>query len=203
VKLLFSIAMVLSCSAVNASQVVLDFNELSDTVSTFESIGTNTQVTNGFQISAEGNEAVWLNTIQGAPPGLDEVAPGLSPGGGSVTINRNDGAAFDFHSFIFTTDNPEQYPNGTFSVSAVVAGGTIVTDTQVFGSYDLAGYNWDDYLAGGIFNGVTSLNITYSGLSGGGFYFDDVVVTAVPIPAALWLFGSALAGLGWFRRKTA
>ncbi len=27
------------------------------------------------------------------------------------------------------------------------------------------------------------------------------VVTAVPIPAAAWLFGSALAGLGWMRRK--
>jgi hypothetical protein len=26
-------------------------------------------------------------------------------------------------------------------------------------------------------------------------------VSAVPIPAAAWLFGSALAGLGWFRRK--
>jgi hypothetical protein len=26
-------------------------------------------------------------------------------------------------------------------------------------------------------------------------------VSAVPIPAAVWLFGSALAGLGWFRRK--
>jgi hypothetical protein len=25
----------------------------------------------------------------------------------------------------------------------------------------------------------------------------------VPIPAAVWLFGSALTGLGWFRRKTA
>jgi len=25
--------------------------------------------------------------------------------------------------------------------------------------------------------------------------------TAVPIPAAVWLFGSALAGLGWIRRK--
>jgi hypothetical protein len=25
--------------------------------------------------------------------------------------------------------------------------------------------------------------------------------TAVPIPAAVWLFGSALAGLGWLRRK--
>ena len=26
-------------------------------------------------------------------------------------------------------------------------------------------------------------------------------VTAVPIPAAAWLFGSALAGLGWLKRK--
>jgi len=26
-------------------------------------------------------------------------------------------------------------------------------------------------------------------------------ITAVPIPAAVWLFGSALAGLGWMRRK--
>ena len=30
---------------------------------------------------------------------------------------------------------------------------------------------------------------------------DNLVVTAVPIPAAVWLFGSALAGLGWMRRK--
>ncbi|MGI9309171.1 MAG: VPLPA-CTERM sorting domain-containing protein [Gammaproteobacteria bacterium] len=27
--------------------------------------------------------------------------------------------------------------------------------------------------------------------------------SAVPIPAAAWLFGSALAGLGWLRRKQA
>jgi hypothetical protein len=34
---------------------------------------------------------------------------------------------------------------------------------------------------------------------GTGFYS----VAAVPVPAAVWLFGSALAGLGWFLRKTA
>jgi hypothetical protein len=28
------------------------------------------------------------------------------------------------------------------------------------------------------------------------------LVTAVPVPAAVWLFGSALVGLGWIRRKT-
>jgi len=27
--------------------------------------------------------------------------------------------------------------------------------------------------------------------------------SVVPIPAAFWLFGSALAGLGWMRRKKA
>ena len=26
-------------------------------------------------------------------------------------------------------------------------------------------------------------------------------ISAVPVPAAVWLFGSALAGLGWFRRR--
>jgi hypothetical protein len=30
---------------------------------------------------------------------------------------------------------------------------------------------------------------------------DNIVVSAVPIPAAVWLFGSALAGLGWMRRR--
>jgi hypothetical protein len=30
---------------------------------------------------------------------------------------------------------------------------------------------------------------------------DTFAITAVPIPAAVWLFGSALAGLGWMRRK--
>lgn len=32
-------------------------------------------------------------------------------------------------------------------------------------------------------------------------HMDNIVVSAVPIPAAVWLFGSALAGLGWLRRK--
>jgi len=30
---------------------------------------------------------------------------------------------------------------------------------------------------------------------------DILTITAVPVPAAVWLFGSALAGLGWVRRR--
>ncbi|HJP04021.1 MAG: VPLPA-CTERM sorting domain-containing protein [Gammaproteobacteria bacterium] len=32
---------------------------------------------------------------------------------------------------------------------------------------------------------------------------DNIALTAVPVPAAAWLFGSALAGLGWIRRRSA
>jgi hypothetical protein len=200
-RLLFVAVLLLGWSAVNAAQVVLDFNELSETVETFDPIGSSTQLANGFQISAIGSEGVWINFAQGAPPGTDQVAAGINPNGGSITLSRNDGAAFDLLSFVFTADNAEQYPNGSFSISGVQVGG-IINDPQVFGSYELAGYNWDTYLAGGNFDEITSLTIAYSGLSAGGFYFDNVVVNAVPIPAAVWLFGSALAGLGWIRRKS-
>jgi len=30
---------------------------------------------------------------------------------------------------------------------------------------------------------------------------DSITLNVVPVPAAVWLFGSALAGLGWMRRK--
>jgi hypothetical protein len=47
---------------------------------------------------------------------------------------------------------------------------------------------------------------TFSGVALAGTTFSHmgsalVSTSAVPIPAAVWLFGSALAGLGWFRRR--
>jgi hypothetical protein len=37
--------------------------------------------------------------------------------------------------------------------------------------------------------------------AGAAVELDNIAVSAVPVPAAVWLFGSALAGLGWMRRK--
>jgi len=47
---------------------------------------------------------------------------------------------------------------------------------------------------------LSNMGLEYPGLD---FQFgvDNVVLTAVPIPAAVWLFGSAMAGLGFFRRR--
>lgn len=58
------------------------------------------------------------------------------------------------------------------------------------------------------FYGNTGLGSIYALLSlqSNDLDFSDVnsgvyLVTQVPIPAAIWLFGSALGGLGWLRRK--
>ena len=50
--------------------------------------------------------------------------------------------------------------------------------------------------SGLVFPGGAAVEFVDGSISG-------VVVSAVPIPAAVWLFGSALAGLGWLRRKRA
>jgi hypothetical protein len=50
------------------------------------------------------------------------------------------------------------------------------------------------------FVGITS--VTWIQNDPGPHQFDNIVATnIVPIPAAVWLFGSALAGLGWMRRR--
>ena len=41
----------------------------------------------------------------------------------------------------------------------------------------------------------------YTDFEAGILSVDNIVVTTVPIPAAVWLFGSALGGLGWMRRR--
>ena len=47
-----------------------------------------------------------------------------------------------------------------------------------------------------VFDTVSSFNLQIG-------FVDNISVTAVPIPAAAWLFASGLALLGWFKRKTA
>jgi len=77
--------------------------------------------------------------------------------------------------------------------------------SELVGQANLSDFNWcagtqscGNPLAPG---GVSPFTIATSGETGNALVLSSMVVTAVPVPAAVWLFGSALAGLGWMRRK--
>jgi len=69
-------------------------------------------------------------------------------------------------------------------------------DEPTYFNFDYADINRLEFTSfGGVFAGG-------DGGNGAQFAMDNFTYSAVPIPAAAWLFGSALAGLGWMRRRT-
>jgi hypothetical protein len=85
-------------------------------------------------------------------------------------------------------------------------GANLLYDTTVVANYD--GPTWFDFSYTGIdrleftsFGGVDS----EPGDAGSGTHFvmDNFTYSVVPIPAAVWLFGSGLGLLGWMRLKKA
>jgi hypothetical protein len=90
--------------------------------------------------------------------------------------------------------------------------GTSETGMQTVDGVNLTGIQ-THYWSGTEFNSIGALGFLFSnglqiidfkvndGLSGWAVRSGDVGV--VPIPAAVWLFGSALGLLGWMRRRTA
>jgi hypothetical protein len=109
----------------------------------------------------------------------------------SLAFFSFDGSAFSLSSFDFTAVGSPDI--GMLVTGTYQGGGTValnmpvnsVTQTFNFGS------DWSN---------LDQVVISTSGTPFANA-IDNIVLTAVPIPAAVWLFGSALAGLGWMRRK--
>jgi hypothetical protein len=136
-----------------------------------------------------------------------EVIVGTSNGtnayGGSVSANGQDGFGVQARVYIERSDG------GVFAIYSL----DLILDTDIDGFISI-----DGLLAGG---GAASLGVPVGtgdwlnlesvrfraeGNQWGPGYasveVDNIAINAVPIPAAVWLFGSALAGLGWLRRKS-
>jgi len=59
------------------------------------------------------------------------------------------------------------------------------------------------YLFGASWQNLARVDFTATVGTMGQPGIDNIVVTAVPLPAAVWLFGSALGMLGWIRKRQA
>jgi hypothetical protein len=178
------------CSAVaQSANVTIDFEEYSGLVNTFQPVGIETPLANGYEVTGSSERVIWLNNE--------------GPVGASISIHLEDAAVATFSNTLAPSFNflGFEYYNGgleTLIISAEkLSGGTITKAVDVSG---VSGNQWSVESDFSEFTDIISLS--FEGASQSGFLFlDNIQTSVVPVPAAVWLFGSALAGLGWLRRK--
>ena len=194
---LVAIAGFLSAGA-QAAPVTIDFEEFNIGDGGGSVFDTPTITSQGYELTGSGGpdgpysstEVISSGTkaYGGTLGGFGQDGFGL---GVDVTFEKADGGAFAIHTLdlIMTTD-----PDGWTEIRGTLAGGglTFLSGVAV-GTGDWLNLESVTFKAEG--NGF--------GFGGGEVVVDNISVSAVPVPAAVWLFGSALAGLGWFRRRQA
>jgi len=94
-----------------------------------------------------------------------------------------------------------------FSVTAIDYWYSLSNMTQGISYQDADGgyytpYYWPQAIADGDLGNILNVSVWASGGTAYVALNSITVGAAVPVPAALWLFGSALAGLGWMKRRT-
>jgi hypothetical protein len=175
----------------------------------------------GFFFSVEeitdANTGAWADVISFDDRVSAEVTASNVPDSGSYSLYELDmvGSLVANSSGFITSANAELNINVTFDTDMRLV--LSCFDVGVFGGTSVAidGANTGEQsmqcgdevvLASGTHD-LDFLNIVSANFGGSQTYdFDatlSMTASAVPIPAAVWFFGSALAGLGWFRRKTA
>ncbi|MGI9318021.1 MAG: VPLPA-CTERM sorting domain-containing protein [bacterium] len=110
----------------------------------------------------------------------------------TMTMTKNDGGSFDLLDLIASIGT--QYT----SMALGYKDGIQVYSQQL--TVPFSQFYEDQTLN---FLDVDRVEFTSLGSTPNPFGIDELNVNVVPIPAAVWLFGSALAGLGWMRRKPA
>ena len=191
----------------NASATVLDFN--AQTLAT--NFGTITE--SGFDITGNGAGTHFLSSGGSSFCGPDCPNNGtnhLLSHGDQFDIVESSASLFSLSQF----DGAETHEGITSLYAEQIrvvgtygGGGTVTADFTLdwFQDGDDAGNDFQTFFLPSSFTGLSS--VTFSGIgvnSTDYFSLDNVVLnSAVPVPAAAWLFGSGLIGLiGIARRKT-
>ncbi|NND54990.1 MAG: hypothetical protein HKN56_08485 [Gammaproteobacteria bacterium] len=132
------------------------------------------------------------------------LAPGLWTAGQEITISFDYRGTAAAGGVLFAELFSEIDGGGTSS-SVILGGGPLFpnADPNVWQTATFTGFAGPD-TSGGI---TLQLNASCAPIAGcnADYFIDNVSITAdiVPIPAAVWLFGSALGLMGWTRRRKA
>lgn len=204
-------ALIIAVAIYNPSTVfaaVVDFSSLSENGTGFLAIG-NTVIQNGFKFSSVGgvgNElGVWKNEDSNHPSGGALNTSLLEYYAGSETtmteINSN---PFQLNAINLASWGVGQ--NGSMNVTFTGTKSDSSTVQQIFLVSNSGGstpflqqFQFSSEFADLI--SVSFIQGTYVGSSA--YQFNNIVVNAVPVPAAVWLFSSALLGIGLIGKRRA
>jgi hypothetical protein len=122
--------------------------------------------------------------------------------GGTTTDSET---SFDLTGRLVSIDGGagQSWDYAGFTTDTVTTGGVSDTGVSVVNVGDINGDGIDDYTA--VFKSAGELGIEWGGFAGTPYFevWNVEIVSAVPVPAAIWLFGSGLIGLfAWARRKS-
>ena len=167
----------------------------------FPNAGTTTIISPGSASSFAG-EASALGVPTGATMKFANVGAGFLTPGQAFTVDfdwkgtNGIGGVIDIRVF-------SELSGGGVSKTDILAGGTGAGLTAGWTNFGLVNLTAGPDVSGGVTVEFTAI----CGADAGCFSnlaIDNVTVSAVPVPAAAWLFGSGLLGLiGIARRKTA
>jgi len=153
----------------------------------------------GFQITGIGPK---VSSGVGSGAYLETVS------GGSMDFSRIDGTQFDLLQMdIYVLDPTNDiYYHQSYADSFALTGRD--ADDNVIASMDISWMDdtgWRTVVFDSSWTNIQTLEIGFLSECCSEVIYtevDNIVVNAVPVPAAFWLFGSALAGLGWMRKRS-
>jgi len=189
-KNLIAAVLLLVCGTVQAAIVTIDFEEFAP-VSVLEPTPVGSfEVEPWFLVSTTGN-LFWFD---------DSCCTGNEDSyvqilfSADVTVTHAQGNQFDLLSFdmAFNGINADE----SLLLTGQKSDGSTV-ESWITG-IETGSFTFETILLSSQFENLVS--ITFSD-SSAAVQLDNITVNAVPIPAAVWLFGSGLVGLGFLRRK--
>jgi len=187
----FFTAVLLFVIAGTASATLITFQE-SPQVSGATPPTNGDIISNGFLFDSSTDHTHFVNNFGGGDSGSTFFGSDDFAGVSTTTMTQVGGDAFN----LLNLDLGNWFEKSSvLQITGYFSGGGSISTDIALGNFTTYVLNW---------NNINSL--VFDSLSGAGDQYwgvDNINVSAVPVPAAAWLFGSALLGFFGFSRKKA